>query len=99
LALEETVRQLNHGKVPAFFLTGADAETRARMMEIVATRRFTLMALTERKDSEGNSMAWIKIEPANILPYPLSAMRGMGWKKHQGFPVLPGALVREFFED
>jgi hypothetical protein len=76
--LEQTVAQLNSGKVPAALLVGANKERRERMMEIVATRKFTLVHLVERKDRSQNGLAWLKIEPVNVVPYPLTAMRSEG---------------------
>lgn len=77
LALEETVRQLNAGKVPAVLLAGADERDRARLLDIAATRRFTLLPIVERKDRAQNGLVWLQISPANIVPYPVTMMRGM----------------------
>ena len=89
--LEQTVAQLNNSKVPAALLVGADPERRARMMEIVATSKFTLLHMVERKDRSQNGLAWLKIEPVNVVPYPLSAMRnGAG-------QVIPGAVLESLF--
>ena len=77
LVLEDTVRQLNAGKVPPVLLAGADDRDRARVLEIAATRRFTLMPIVERKDRAQNGLVWIKVSPANVVPYPLTTMRGM----------------------
>jgi hypothetical protein len=75
--LEQTVAQLNHGKLPAFLLAQLDEPARRRMSDLVAARRFTLMHLTERKHHRGNSMAWIKIEPVDVFPHPIAGMRGL----------------------
>ena len=93
LTLEQTIQQLNNGKLPAIFLSGANAERKARLLEIVATRRFTLIPLVERKNRSQNGLAWIKIDPINIVPYPLTAMRGVDTEK----PV-PREALRDFFE-
>ena len=93
LTLEQTIQQLNNGKVPAIFLSGADSEKKARLFEIVATRRFTLIPLVERKSRNQNGLAWIKIEPVNVVPYPLTAIRGVDTEQ----PV-SGEALRDFFE-
>jgi hypothetical protein len=93
LTLEQTIQQLNNGKLPAIFLSGANAEKKARLLEIVATRRFTLIPLVEKKNRSQNGLAWIRIEPINVVPYPLTAMRGIDTEK----PV-SGETLRDFFE-
>jgi hypothetical protein len=76
LALEHTIDQLNRGKIPAIFLAGTKPAQQDRLAEIVATRRFIHLALPERKDRNQNGLTWIRIEPVNIVPYPLTQMRG-----------------------
>ena len=77
LTLEATVDQLNRGKLPAFMLAGTTRAERARLFELVATRRFSVTHLTEPSTaSQQNSMAWFRFEPVNIVPYPLAGMRG-----------------------
>ena len=93
LTLEQTIQQLNNGKLPAIFLSGANAERKARLLEIVATRRFTLIPMVERKNRSQNGLAWIKIDPINVVPYPYTAMRGVDTEK----PV-SGEALRDFFE-
>lgn len=93
LTLEQTIQQLNNGKLPAIFLSGASTEKKARLLEIVATRRFTLIPLVERKSRSQNGLAWIKIDPINVVPYPFTAMRGVDTEK----PVSAETL-RDFFE-
>lgn len=77
LTLEHTLRQLERSKVPAFFLVGADAKRERRLRDLISSRRFSMVPITERLDRDGNSMAWIRIEPENFLPSPLTAMRGL----------------------
>ncbi len=77
LALEQVIGQLNAGKVPAFFNAGTTEAQQARLVKLIASRRFTLVPLVEKKNRDQNGFAWIRIEPVNILPYPLSAMRGL----------------------
>jgi hypothetical protein len=93
LTFEQTIQQLNNGKLPAIFLAGADKEKKARLLEIVATRRFTLIPLVEKKNRGQNGLAWIKIDPINVVPYPLTAMRGVDTEQ----PVSRETL-RDFFE-
>ena len=93
LTLEQTIQQLNNGKLPAIFLAGADSEKKARLLEIVATRRFTLIPLVEKKNRHQNGLAWIKIDPVNVVPYPLTAMRGVDTEER-----VSGEVLRDFFE-
>lgn len=92
LTLERTVDQLNQGKLPAIFFAGTTSPQRERLAEIVATRRFLHIALPERKNRNQNGLAWIKIEPVNILPYPLTQLRGFF-----SAPV-PGSALKSLFE-
>jgi hypothetical protein len=75
LALEQTITQLNHGKVPAALLARRRPEDRAALVELIAARRFTLVHLVERKARAQNGTAWVKVEPVDVVPYPLTAMR------------------------
>jgi cephalosporin hydroxylase len=92
LALEHTVDQLNHGKLPAIFCAGTTRTQREQLAEIVATRQFTHVALPETKDRNQNGLAWLRVEPANIVPYPLTRARGL-------FAApLPASALEELFE-
>jgi predicted O-methyltransferase YrrM len=95
LTLVETVRQLNEGKVPAYFLVGADEKRAAAIRDRVQASCFQLVPLVERRERDGNSVAWIRVEPANVFPYPLSAMRGMNPDKPTA--RLPGKTLEAFF--
>jgi Methyltransferase domain len=90
--LEQTIAQMNAGKVPAGLLVDVSAERREKILTLVATRRFTLMHMVERKDREQNGLAWIKIEPVNVVPYPLTAMR------HGAGQLMPRSTVELLFE-
>ncbi len=94
LTLEQTVQQLNHGKVPPIFLTGTNRKQKARVIELIATRRFTLIPLIEQKHRWQNGLIWIKIEPINIMPYPLTAMRGVVSQN-----PTPAKALKAFFQD
>ena len=56
-------------------MTGADFPPAAALRAKVANKRFTLVHLTEVKDRDQNSTAWLKIEPLDILPHPATRMR------------------------
>ena len=45
LALEQIIRQLNDGKVPTFFYAETTEAQRARLISLIASRRFTLVPL------------------------------------------------------
>jgi hypothetical protein len=74
LLLERLVSQLNNGKMPHHFLTIGSSQKRWQLFEIVTQRSFRLMHLIERKDRVQNSTAWIKIEPTDWVPHPLSRL-------------------------
>jgi hypothetical protein len=57
LALEQVVAQLNAGKIPAFFYAGTSEAQRARLVSLVASRRFTFVPLVEKKDRDQNGLA------------------------------------------
>ena len=92
LILERTVEQLNAGKVPQALIAGADDERCRQMMQLAATRRFSLTHMVECKDRTQNGLAWLKIEPVNVVPYPLTAMR------RGDRPTLSAAQLRTLFE-
>lgn len=73
LLLEQLCSQLNAGKVPKLLqdFCGVD------LGEFTRHHRVVLVHLTERKDRNQNSAAWLKIEPIDVLPHPQSRMRGM----------------------
>jgi hypothetical protein len=75
LALEQTIVQLNQGKVPSGLLARRRPEDRAALIELIASRRFTIMHLVETKARAQNGTAWLKVEPVDVVPYPLTAMR------------------------
>lgn len=75
LFLEKLVDQLNHSKVPRRFLTGKSPETRQKLVELVAQRKFTLIHLVEKLKRAQNSTAWIKVEPNDYMPHPQTLMK------------------------
>ncbi|MEX2649499.1 MAG: class I SAM-dependent methyltransferase [Alphaproteobacteria bacterium] len=75
LFLETLVERLNRGKVPWRLMQRAEPRRRRLFIDLVATRRFTLMHLVERLNRAQNSTAWLKIEPADHMPHPPAAMK------------------------
>jgi hypothetical protein len=75
LFLETLVERLNRGKVPWRWLQRAEPERRRLLTDLVAARRFTLVHLVERLNRAQNSTAWLKIEPADHMPHPPTAMK------------------------
>ena len=73
LLLEQLCSQLNAGKIPQLLQNYSSVD----LGELVRHRRIVLVNLTERKDRNQNSAAWLKIEPIDLLPHPQSRMRGM----------------------
>jgi hypothetical protein len=92
LAIEQMVDQLNRGKLPAIFLSGTTRAQRDHLADIVATRRFTHVSMAEKKDRSQNGLSWIRIEPVNIVPYPLTEMRGFSAKP------MPREALESFFQ-
>jgi len=75
LFLEKLIGQLNDGKVPRHFLMNKTPRRRRRMIDLISLRRFSLVHLIERKHREQNSTAWIKIEPVDYVPHPMTLMK------------------------
>jgi predicted O-methyltransferase YrrM len=75
LFLENFIAQLNQSKVPRRFLMTQQPQRRRVLMDLVAIRRFTLMHLVERRARKQNSTAWIKIEPVDYVPHPMTLMK------------------------
>jgi hypothetical protein len=75
LFLEKLVGQLNNGKVPRHFMANKSPQERRRVLDLIALRRFTLVHLVEKKPRDQNSTAWIKIEPVDYVPHPMTLMK------------------------
>lgn len=75
LLLERLVALFNAGQVPRELVKGLPPAKAAAVADAVRGRRFTLVHLTEARDRDQNSTAWLKIEPVDILPYPATRMR------------------------
>jgi predicted O-methyltransferase YrrM len=75
LFLEKLVEQLNRGKVPRHFVMNKTPQERRVVVDLIQLRRFTLVHLVERKRRDQNSTAWIKIEPVDYVPYPMTLMK------------------------
>ena len=75
LLLERLITQFNQGKVPRAMLQGLPEEKAAALMRHVQAHQFTLVHLTEAKQRDQNSTAWIKIEPIDVIPHPATRMR------------------------
>ena len=74
LVLERVIQQLNQSKMPQRFLAVTSRQRRWDLFEIVTQRTFRLMHLIERRDRPQNSTAWIRIEPTDWIPHPLSML-------------------------
>ena len=73
--LEALIPQMDAGTVPEALKRMIPEAAHGALADLVAKRRFKLVHLTEVKDRSQNSMAWIKIEPREGGPYPLTKMR------------------------
>lgn len=74
LFLERLVSQLQAGKVPAAIADHCNPNL-TYWIQYVSTHAFTLVHLNERKDRDQNSTTWLKIEPVDHLPHPITRMR------------------------
>jgi Methyltransferase domain len=74
LLLELLVEQLNRGVVPSLLQQRSTAD----LLRVMAGRRIVLVHLSETKDRNQNSTAWLKIEPVDLQPHPATAVRGLG---------------------
>jgi hypothetical protein len=68
--LELLVPQLNQGRVPQMLLESVPQAQREATVEMVRSRRFDLIHMTEQKRRAQNSTAWIKIQPHDMRAYP-----------------------------
>ena len=75
LFLEKLIGQLNCGKVPRHFIMKKTPQQRRNIADLIQLRRFTLVHLVERKRRNQNSTAWIKIEPIDYVPHPMTLMK------------------------
>ena len=73
--LENLIPQLNAGTVPVALRQLVPDSGRDAFDDLVSKRRFNLIHLTEVKHRAQNSMAWIKIEPREGGPFPVTSMR------------------------
>lgn len=88
LILDEVVSALNAGKCPEAILPRSmQGEDRLKILSLLTQRRFTMIHLVEKRKTTQNSLAWIQVQPVNVVPYPLSTLTfasGMEWSlKHQ----------------
>lgn len=74
LLMERIVAQLNAGKLPRSLIAQGNSNA-ASLGALTQERRFTLVNFTEAKDRPQNSTVWLKIEPVDHVPYPLTTMR------------------------
>jgi predicted O-methyltransferase YrrM len=84
IALEQTVAQLNASKLPAVFFAGTTPGQQDRLTALVRRRRFNLVHIMENKNKiKQNGISWLKVEPVNVLPYPLGPQTFMGGRMTQ----------------
>jgi predicted O-methyltransferase YrrM len=76
LLLEHLATLLNRGEVPE-----ALRALRPDIDRYLQRRRLTLVHLTKQDDSAQNGVAWLKLDPIDLVPYPTTTMR-------QGPPAL-----------
>jgi hypothetical protein len=84
LLLEHLVGQLNQGTVPAVLQSHSAVDLRA----VIENRRILLVHLTEGRSRTQNSTAWLKLEPIDLQPHPVTSVRGL-----TGADTIPSAPV------
>jgi Methyltransferase domain len=73
LLLEQLVSQLNRGHIPMALQDCCTVD----LEPVLKNRQIKLVHLTEWKQRDQNSTAWLKLEPVDLVPQPRSYMRGM----------------------
>jgi Methyltransferase domain len=71
LFLELLISHLNNGRIPQVLQNLCNVD----LHQVIDNRRIVLVHLTESKRRNQNSRAWLKIEPADLLPQPVTYMR------------------------
>jgi|HubBroStandDraft_6_1064221.scaffolds.fasta_scaffold208247_1 tetratricopeptide (TPR) repeat protein len=70
LLLEQLVAQLDRGQIPV----ALQERCRVDLGPVMKNRRVVLVHLTEWKERDQNSTAWLKIEPVDLFPQPRATM-------------------------
>jgi predicted O-methyltransferase YrrM len=84
LLLEQITAMFNRGEVPeSLSRRGHDLERHVRR------RRFTLIHVTKQDDSAQNGVAWLKMDPIDIIPHPMTAMRNGPFAANSSFGPAP----------
>ena len=73
LLLEHLVEQLNRGMIPALLQDRCSKDLRV----VLDGRRIVLVHLTKTQKQVKNSTAWLKVEPNDLQPHPVTAVRGL----------------------
>ncbi|SRR6266568_3187269 len=73
LLLEQLIAQLNSGQIPRLLQDRSPVD----LSQVMKNRRIVLVHLTECKERDQNSTAWLKIEVIDLLPQPRTYMRGL----------------------
>jgi len=73
LLLEQLISHLNKGCVPE----ALQARCSVDLGEVMRNRNIRLVHLTEWKERDQNSAAWLKLEPIDLFPQPRAHMRGL----------------------
>lgn len=75
LMLRELMRMFECGKVPELLLQRVHPRRRNRLIQLVQSSEFQLIPYTEACERSQNAMAWIRIQPLDLMPRPLSKYR------------------------
>jgi hypothetical protein len=69
LLLERVVKLFEQGRIPTQMLDHLkDGDSREKLNTVVQSSLFKLMHLVEKQDRAQNSTAWLRTEPASLLP-------------------------------
>jgi hypothetical protein len=72
--LEAITELLNAGKIPDLLWQRIEPARRERSLEWVRRHSFQLVHLVESKQRAQNSTAWLRYWPADVRPWPKSAL-------------------------
>jgi hypothetical protein len=73
LLLEQLVEQLNRGVIPRLLQDRCSQDLRIAL----EGRRIVLVHLTKTQKQAKNSTAWLKVEPNDLQPHPMTIVRGL----------------------
>jgi hypothetical protein len=93
LMLRELMRMFERGKVPELLMQRIPPEHLQRASLFVQSSELQFIPLVEAQRSSQNAMAWLRIQPADLMPRPLARYR-TGSKEGMGNEKINSRLMR-----